>query len=198
MEKGRSVFSIDSCITQVRISSKNQKASFGNLYSVREELRLRRKNLIGSYISLEEIVGQGDAISEPLVEELSEYLAQRTVTLWPQQSAINVPLYKSFYSLAITAVASGKVGNESVDDIIQLAECLVRSRDIFTDVMRNLLPLDRIGELFRFVSAEESCFAVGFEDAVLGSVAIFLGALEDPITDTETDTSEGLGVRYDE
>lgn len=187
MENERDTFGIDSLITQVRSNSKNGNASFCDLNSVREELRVRRKSLIGSYISLEEIVGQGDTINEPLVENLSEYFAQRTAALCPRHGAINVPLYKSFYSLAITAVASGKVGNESVDDIIQLAECLVRSRDIFTDVMRNLLPPDRIGELFRFVSAEERYFAVEFEDAVLGSVSVFLGAMEDPVNDTEND-----------
>ena len=174
--------SIIDLIRQARSWAKTSAPVFSDVTSIRGELRSRRKKLIRSFISLEELVGKGDAMNEAEAEALSDYLAQRTVAIWKVKEPESVDFCKTFYTLAIVAIASGNVGSESVDDIIQLAECLVRSRDTFTIVMKGLLPAERIGSLFRLVSeVNEGFFDIRFEDAVLGGVAVFLGALEDPL-----------------
>ncbi len=160
--------------------------SFEDVSSIRKEMRQRRKHLIGSYISLERIVCNNEELDEPTAEELSKYLAERTVFFWNRQDPDAWHFCYRYYKLAISALASGGVGEESVDDIIQLAECLVRSRETYIIVMKGLLPADMIGELFDFTeSYEDAFFSASFEDAVMGAVAVFLGSLGDPVVSKE-------------
>lgn len=161
-------------------------SSFEDISSIRKEIRQRRKHLIGSYISLERIVLSNEGLNEAATEELSKYLAERTVCFWNQQDPDAWHFCYRYYRLAISALASGGVGEESVDDIIQLAECLVRSRETYIIVMKGLLPADMIGELFDFTeSYEDAFFSASFEDAVLGAVAVFLGSLSAPVASKE-------------
>ena len=86
--------------------------------------------------------------------------------------------------MAICAIAGGNVGQESIDDIIRLAECFVHSRRVFVIVMKKLLSQDMIGELFSLVeSCDDQTFSPDFEDAVLAAVSVLLGVLEDPSPD---------------
>lgn len=182
MENYHSGKTIQELITHARFRQRRGSPVFQDLYAVREELRERRKQLLGSYISLERLIRNGASLDENAIEVLSEYLASRTLSLLPKGTFILDDLCYRFYRLAIYAIGSGDVGNETVDDIIQLAECLVRSQDIFITVTRNLLPPDMIGELFDFVESNDTTiFTSNFEDAVTGAIAVFLGALEDPV-----------------
>lgn len=118
-------------LSKGRFRSRRAKPLFDDLSSVRQELRECRKHFLGSYISLESLVQSSSGINEKIVFDLSHYLAVRTVLFWNQDNPFAKNFCTRFYNLAIYAIGSGDVGNESVDDIIQLAECLVRSRDVF-------------------------------------------------------------------
>ena len=144
--------------------------------------RQQRKRVIGSHTSLTALVGEGGGIQENDVADLADHLSRRSILFWNGAGSPQPEFFASFYDLAIRMVASGKLGNESVDDIIQLAECIVRSKDIFITVAKDLLPEDRISELFEFTDQyDEFWFVAHFEDAVLGAVAAFLGTLADPV-----------------
>ena len=191
MESYCSALSIQDLISLARRQQKRRGPVFEDLHTIRSELRERRKQFLGSYISLECLVRSGSSLDENAVKELSQYLGTRTPPLLHRELALPESLCCRFYRLAIYAIGGGGVGNESVDDIIQMAECLVRSQDVFISVMKNLLPPDMIGELFDFTeSYDVSCFTSNFEDAVMGAVAVFLGALKDPVASVEHNRGE--------
>ena len=181
MDANHSKIRISELVDNARCRTR-RKNSFEDVSSIRKEMRQRRKHLIGSYISLERIVCSNEGFDETAAEELSKYLAERTVCFWTRQDPGAWRFCYRYYLLAISALAGGEVGEESVDDIIQLAECLVRSRETYIIVMKDLLPSDMIGELFDFTeSYDDAFFSAAFEDAVMGAVAVFLGSLSDPI-----------------
>ena len=162
-----------------------RKEPFANdLSLIRNEIRQRRKHFLGTHISLQALVRTGSSIDEDKIKELSDFLAIRTLPFWAlaEEETDAAVFAEQFYELAIYAISSGNVGDESLDDIIQLAECLIRSRDVFVTVMKNLLPSDMIWKLFVFVESHDaSFFSVAFEDAVLGAVSVLVGALADPL-----------------
>lgn len=169
-------------VLQAQLQNRSKAPDYLSVSSVRTEIRTRRKHILGSYISVRTLICDSKTISDAYVEDLSRFLAGRTIRLWVNKGADAENFCYRFYVLALYALASGNVGDESIDDIIQLAECLVRSKDIFITVMRNLLPTDMISELFSFVESDEcSCVTATFEDAVLGAVAVLLGVLADPV-----------------
>lgn len=171
---------ISELIFQIRSHRKRQSPFSNDLSAIRRELRQRRKHFLGSYISLEAIVDSNLSTKEEIITELSHYLASRTLFFWTQDGATEDFCFR-FYEIALYALSSGKVGDESVDDIIQLAECLVRSRRVFIDVVKKLLPADMIANLFFFTeSYKDEFYTVLFEDAVLGAISVFLGIIEDP------------------
>ena len=165
--------------------------SYDSLSILRDELRQRRKRMLGSYISLERMLCRGRKLQESAAAELCNYLAERTVLFWNKQDPEDFRFSQRFYNLAVYALTSGEVGNESIDDVIQLAECLVRSRDTFITVMKSLLPGDMIGELFDFTdSYDDTFYTANFEDAVMGAVSVFLGTLRDPVPHSKAAAEE--------
>ena len=155
-----------------------------NLGEIRKELRQRRKSFLSSYCSLKEIVTLNDEVSDELIEQFSRYLAQRASLLWINKPPEAEGFCYRFFMLAIYSLAFDQVSEECVDDIIQLAECLVRSKDTFIVVCKKLLPSDMIEELHNFTEEYSRAFYVPyFSDAVLGAVAVYTGALEDPVMD---------------
>ena len=169
-------------IEKLRAQLRNRRnaSTFLSVSSIRSELRARRKHVIGSYVSVKTLVCTGVEINDESVAELSELLAEKTAFLWGNKKADAEQFCNRFYTLSFYALAGGGVGDESIDDVIQLAECLVRSRDIFISVAKTLVPKNMVSELFRFVeSYNDSYFSTDFEDAVLGGISWLLGSLSD-------------------
>ncbi len=156
-----------------------------NLSDIRKELRQRRKSFLGSYISVNSFFRQNETNKEDMVHSLSLFLAKRTLALWDGSPSDAENFSYRFYMLAIKCLMYDELAYESVDDIIQLAECLVRSRKIFVIATKKMLPSDMIGELFDFTeSYYDNYYTSNFEDAVLGAISVLLGALTDPINDS--------------
>lgn len=163
------------------IPSTQQSPYFEDLHSIRSELRERRKEFLGSYASLSDMVCVDSVIDTRKSDILSKQLASRAAVFWKNRTSAAEETCYCFFRIAIFAIASGKVGNESIDDIIQLAECLVRSQSTFITVCKDLLPEDMISDLFAFTDTYSSNFFTStFEDAVLGAIAVQLGMLKDP------------------
>lgn len=168
-------------VLREQLHFQNKSYIYPTVASIRTELRSRRKYIIGSYISVMPLVCEKGSINDSYVDEISHFITSRTTPLWHNKEQDVEEFCYRFYTLAFYALASKKVGNESIDDVIQLAECLVRSRDTFITVLKNLLPANMISELFNFTEDyDDSYFTPTFEDAVLGGIAVFLGSLTDP------------------
>ena len=112
---------------------------------------------------------------------MSEYLSKLTAHFWKKSHIEVKQCCFRFYEIALSLIAGGTVGNECIDDIIQLAECMVRSRSTFILVCKKTLPEKMIGTLFEFTDTySEEMFDVTFEDAVLSAISVFLGVLPEP------------------
>ena len=163
-------------------SLQKKAPDYTSVSAIRTEIRTRRKHILGSHVSIFPFVCNGDVIDDTRVDELSQFLTEKTVCFWDKRDSETQAFCYRFYNLAFYALASGNVGDDSIDDVIQLAECLVRSKDIYLTVVRSLLPANMVGELFRFAEEyDDSFFTATFEDAVLGAVAVLVGALADPM-----------------
>lgn len=113
-------------------------------------------------------------------------MADRCLSFWNKRDDRAEQFCFQFFYLAICSIAGGYVGDESIDDIIQLAETLVRSREIFCIVVKKLVPPDMVGEMFNLTeSYDDSFYTSTFEDAVLGAVSVYLGMLKDPIEQSD-------------
>ena len=165
-------------------SSRKTAPFSNNLGDIRKELRQRRKSFISSYCSLKEIITIDDKISDELIEQFSRYLAKRASLLWINKPPEAEGFCYRFFVLAIHALVFEQVSGECIDDIIQLAECLVRSKETFVMVGKQLLSPDWEEELHNFTEEYYREFYVPyFSDAVLGAVSVYTGALEDPVKD---------------
>ena len=153
----------------------------GNLADVQQELRERRKSFLGSHLSLRMLVRSEGTINEPVAYELSSYLAHHTIPFWKANHDKAEEFCLRFYRIVIYCITYDNVAQECADDIIQLADCLVRSKDIFQYVAKQMLPPDMVGELFDFIeSYDEEFYNASFVDAVLGAVCVLLGVLPEP------------------
>ena len=157
-----------------------------NLMDLRKSLRTHRKSFLGSYISLSKYIQEGNAMGIGSVESLQNFLTKRTKHFWNTQNPDAEDFIDRFYTLTICCLLKGDLSYECIDDIIQLAECVVRSRTVFTIAAKEMLPKDMYGELFDFTEQyDDSYFTAAFEDAVLGAVSVLLGVLSDPFSEEE-------------
>ena len=176
----------DSRMVDKSRNKSNMSIIANELYQLQSYLREKRKTIIGSHISLQEIICTNGVIDTEKTETLNAYLTSRTLCFWKDPLENKAQFCSQFYTLALYAVGGGMIGGESVDDLIQLANCLIHSRLVFVEVVKECLPADRIGELFEFIEVyEEPYFTPYFEDGVLGAVSVFLGVLSDPLAEME-------------
>lgn len=158
---------------------------------IKDELRQRRKRFLGSYVRVRDFVLSDSGVDDKAIELISCYLASKSLHYWKFDDEDAERFFFRFYRLTLYALASGRVRGECIDDIFQLAECLLRSKKVFVVAMKDMLPEDMIGELFDFIdTSEESYFNLSFTDAVLGGTCVFLGALSDYDPETEPDDNE--------
>ena len=169
-----------------KINNKTKRTSpfSDNLSSVQQELRQRRKQFLGSCVPAREFMLSASGFDEEMAEAVSSYLASRTIFFWNNQLEEAEEFCFRFYRLSLYALASGNIVGECIDDILRLAECLVRSRRVFMIALKEMVPTEMHGELYdfaEFYSAEY--YEPTFEDAVLGGICVFLGVLTDPLAD---------------
>ena len=93
---------------------KRKSADYLSVSAIRTEIRTRRKHILGSHISVLPFVCVDDAISESRVDELSHYLADRTVCFWEKRGSEAHLFCLRFYTLAFYVLASGEVGDDLV------------------------------------------------------------------------------------
>lgn len=186
---------LESLIHKSRAHRLSRHALFSDLQDVKAELRKRRMAFLGSSVPLSSIVCHGGAVDDEDIAVLGNYLADLTVHFWGKRSPACEQFCHQFYILTIKAAVNPSLQTPYLDDLIQLAELLTyEPKSIFISVMKDLLPEDWHGLLFRFTDSIESKelrfhLTASFEDAVLGAVAVCLGVLEEPLFDEEENIS---------
>lgn len=153
-----------------------------SINDVQAILRSHRKRLLGTAISLKKIICSDEQYNEAKIYELSAYLAARSMCFISKDSSLTFELFQNFYWYSIQIIASGKIGNESVDDLIQLAECIVRSVEIYSIVAKDCMPEILHQSFEEWVSFIDNQPEAEMQDAVLGAVCVFVGRLKDPLS----------------
>ncbi len=140
-------------------------------------LRALRKDYMGSGCSLEKLVRDGDQPEEAATELLSSYLSERTA-YFLRDPKLQTYLYDFFY-FTIQLYAHGQVGEECLDDLIQMAEA--HERDIMTlpIICSKLLPENLACDCELWV-AENDFVPTGMSECVTAAVGVLLGVVEDP------------------
>lgn len=153
-----------------------------DLSSVRSELRVRRKRFLGSYVSISSLVCNNGEIDNDALCALVDYLTEQTLSFWGPHTTTKETFARHFYRITIYALASGAIGQECIDDLIQFAECLARSRRIFTIVLKDNLP-EHLHDYISYITEtyDQYHFDANFEDAVLGAVCVFLEVIGAPV-----------------
>ena len=163
----------------------------GGLKEVQRELRNRRKNFLGSHLSLRSLVYTDGQFNSQAVEELSRYMSIRVAHFWRFSHPDIEDFCFRFFVLTITAITYKRIANECVDDILQFANCLVNSRLAFTFVMEKPLPGEMMSDVHEFVNAyPEDFYKPSFVDAVLGAVCVLLGVIADPVPTERSSENE--------
>ena len=145
-------------------------------------LRYRRKALLGTNISVRRLVQTDSLLDDNKVCVLSRYLARRSAHFWSTKREGNEEFCYRFYRLCLSAIGGGKIAPESIDDVIELADCLGRSQEIFSIAMQEVLPESLIPELFDLVDVmSKNVYLPTFPEAILSGVATLSGYMSDPL-----------------
>lgn len=171
-----------SILQQVRIATKRNAPFSDKIQDVETELRLRRRQFLGSYLPVRQLVFSCAESEDAAIEALCAYLTSRTMPFWSSTGQTAAEYCYAFYKLVICALTGGRVRDECVDDILRLSEVLTENPAVFTIAVKNMLMPDTVGELFNFVDNQEyqSLDITQFPHAVLGGICVLLGVLPDP------------------
>ena len=118
-----------------------------------------------------------------MVETLSRQLGDLTVHfLEKDYNARNIEEYLNelcygFFYYSLQLYAYNKVGKDSIDDLIQLAELFRSDIKIFTIVLEDALAKKIVDRWMAF-TARYDYIPRGFPEAVTGAVSVFLGVLK--------------------
>ena len=158
---------------------------------IEQELYRRRKNYLGSDIPLKYLLETNGVVEDRDIDALAHYLSEQTQQFWNRKDAEAKDFCYRFYRLSMFALRYGNI-RECVDDIFQLCQAMLRSREVFRYAEEDLLPPKMFCELYEFLDdADDTYFTPHFEDAVLFAIASLLGALDEAGRDTELNESEG-------
>ena len=154
-----------------------------DLYSSRavaRKMRELRKKYLGSDISLEAlVVGRDGKPDVAAVKELTEYLCKQAVIYRRVESRTGeAETYAAFFYFSLYLFALQSIGDESVDDLIQLGDCYEKDPYVFMYVCEMDLTDDLYCEVESWVMENEYAPA-GFSEGVLAAVCALLGVLPD-------------------
>lgn len=187
---------LDSMIRSSRIHRTSENALFTDLQDIQFELRKRRMALLGSSVSLPSIIQQDGVSDDEAIVIFSDYLADLTAHFWGKHNVVYGRFCRQFYILAIRAIINPELSTQCLDDLIHLASLLTHEpSSVFISVMKDLLPEDWHGLLFRFTDSMNTNelrnnLTASFEDAVLAAISVCLGVLEDPFSEEDDLSSE--------
>lgn len=121
---------------------------------------------------------------EAVVEALSGHLGNLTAYFLENDYHCfeQEELCVGFFYYVLQLYAHNKIGDDSFDDLIQLADLFGKDVEVLTILMEQDLTEDIVNEWKDFVT-ENECVPRDFLGAVIGAIAVFLGVLNDPTND---------------
>ena len=152
--------------------------------AVMNGIRQKRKEYLGSDLGLTMFIHEDGKPLENVVEALSGYLGciaahfLETDYRYPDMENLCIGFF--YYSMQLYAY--DRVGGDSFDDLIRLAELFQSDIDVFNTVLEQNLTEEIVDEWMAFL-IENDYIPRNFSDAVTGAVAVFLGVLKDPTYD---------------
>ena len=177
-------------LARARVQSSRRTPVAGSSRILEQELRKRRKNYLGSHITLWSLLETEGVVDDATIDALAHHLSKQTLLFWRYKDEAAEDFCYHFYRLSMFALLSGVI-RECVDDIIQLSSVLVRSKEVFRIAQQDLLPPRMFAELFDFLENSDAAFYTPhFEDAVLFTIASFLGVLTEPKSSPQSIESE--------
>ena len=154
-----------------------------NPSDVMNGIRRKRKEYLGSDLGLTMFVHEDGEPLEDVVKTLSQQLGDITTHfLEKDYNARNIEDYMNelcygFFYYSLQLYAYNKVGDDSIDDLIRLAELFRSDIAIFNIVLEEDLPKEIVDEWMAF-TARYDYIPYGFPEAVTGAVSVFLGVLK--------------------
>lgn len=160
-------------------------------YELRDRLSQLRQDFLGTGLGLTMLVHdfRSHRPNMRAVEDLSNYLGMRIDyflrSLWPgsNRDADQTDIATSVMYYGLLLYAYNTVGQDKVDDLIRWAECYAESPEVMSIVVDDNLPGELSEECREFI-AENEIAPSGFVDAATAAVAVFTGAICDPLGET--------------
>lgn len=162
---------------------KHRDEGMRNADDVLDGVRRTRQKYLGSDIRLEPFVRQGGRPMEEAVVSLSEWLGERTEAFLDYEGQYD--LCVGFYYYSLQLYAHGRVGGDTVDDLLQLAEVYEKDSEVLCIIAEDNLPAELADET-RYFYMENEQTPPNFWRAVLGALAVFLGVIPDPVETEES------------
>lgn len=150
-----------------------------SLDQVRYTLTNMQKKLLGSAIPVKQF--------EPYFGELEELLAMWTVFFLEDG---DYSICQTFYHYALLILCSEELGDQTIDDLLKLADTFAPYPDVFVLVGEGCLEPERYQSLKDW-GKEHSYFSVStadFHNAVLGAICVLTGVLPDPYDKESAET----------
>ena len=90
--------------------------------------------------------------------------------------------FEHFFRYGLYMYTTDQIGDECIDDLIQLARCYERDPEVFAIVAQDCLPDDMVDELQSWIRYpdEHPQAPKALEDHVTAAVAALLGAMQEP------------------
>ena len=146
-------------------------------------IRRKRKEYLGSDLGLTMFVHEDGEPLEDVVETLSRQLGDLTVHFLERDyNARNIEDYLNelcygFFYYSLQLYAYNQVGDDSIDDLIRLAELFRSDITIFNIVLEQDLPKEIVDGWMAF-TARYDYIPYGLPEAVTGAISVFLGVLK--------------------
>jgi hypothetical protein len=161
---------------------------------LRDRLSQLRQEFIGTGLGLTMLVHdfRNHSPNMKAVEDLSNYLGKRIDyflrSLWPgsNRDTDQTDLATSVMYFGLLLYAYDTVGQDKVDDLIRWAECYAQDPELMAlvvDGSEGGFPMELKQECWEFVAENEQPPS-GFLDATIAAVAVFTGAICDPLGET--------------
>ena len=150
-------------------------------------IRAARKRLLGSGLPLEPLLVANGKVDDDFIDYLVNCLTAYTAHF--AREAHNdyncedlEDFLNHFFKYSLYMYTTDSIGDDSVDDIIQLAECYSNSPDVFSIVAEDNLPNDMVEEMQEWIgySGEHPIAPEYFERHVSSAIGVLLGAMRDP------------------
>lgn len=163
-----------------RIAEKKHKHECLNTYKkVVDGIVEKRKKYLGSDLGLTMFVHKNGKPVDKAVEDLSNYLGKLTARFLKQEYNTwdMEELCFGFFHHSLQLYANNKIGDDSFDDLIKLAELFENDTDVLTIVFEMDLSEHDVDEWLEFLSANDYV-PRHFTKAVIGAIATLLGVMQ--------------------